>query len=59
MNILNVGIPELGVQQRTIFFATLTTASAISFAGVIGFVGLIVPHVVRLLIGADYWKILP
>ena len=55
----SLGLDAGGVQRRTIFFATLTTASAISFAGVIGFVGLIVPHVVRLLIGADYRKILP
>ncbi len=55
----SLGLDAGGVQRRTIFVATLTTASAISFAGVIGFVGLIVPHVVRLLIGADYRKILP
>jgi iron complex transport system permease protein len=39
--------------------ATLITAAAVSVAGVIGFVGLIVPHLVRLLTGPDYRLILP
>lgn len=39
--------------------ATLLTASAVSVAGLIGFVGLVVPHGVRLLVGNDYRWILP
>jgi len=39
--------------------ATLATAAAVSFAGVIGFVGLIVPHLVRLAWGPDYRHLLP
>ena len=39
--------------------ASLTTAAAVAFAGIIGFVGLIVPHVVRFLWGGDYRRILP
>ena len=39
--------------------ATLLTASAVSIGGLIGFVGLIVPHFSRLLIGNDYKNILP
>lgn len=39
--------------------ASLTTAAAVAFAGIIGFVGLIVPHLVRFLWGADYRRILP
>ena len=39
--------------------ATLLTASAVSIGGLIGFVGLIVPHFSRLLIGNDYKYILP
>ena len=42
-----------------IIAATLTTAAAVSFTGVIGFVGLIVPHLVRLLWGGDYRRLLP
>ena len=54
-----LGLEPKRIQRGLIFFATLATAAAISFAGVIGFVGLIIPHVVRFLIGADYRKILP
>jgi len=39
--------------------ASLLAASAVSMAGLIGFVGLVVPHGVRLLVGADYRWILP
>jgi iron complex transport system permease protein len=39
--------------------ATLTTAAAVSFSGLIGFVGLIVPHTARLLVGADHRRLLP
>ena len=39
--------------------ATLLTASAVSIGGLIGFVGLIVPHFSRLLIGNDYKYVLP
>lgn len=37
-----------------IFAASLTTAAAVAFAGVIGFVGLIVPHIIRIIWGPDY-----
>lgn len=39
--------------------ASLTTAAAVAFSGIIGFVGLMVPHVVRLLWGGDYRRLLP
>ncbi|OPA76899.1 iron ABC transporter [Paenibacillus selenitireducens] len=39
--------------------ATLMTAAAVSVSGVIGFVGLIVPHLIRLLVGPDYRIIVP
>jgi iron complex transport system permease protein len=39
--------------------ASLVTAAAVSFAGIIGFVGLIVPHVVRIWWGVDYRRIIP
>ncbi|MCR8644898.1 iron ABC transporter permease [Paenibacillus sp. N1-5-1-14] len=54
----------LGVRvERTKFIVlavgTLLTAAAVSVAGVIGFVGLIVPHLVRLIVGPDYRLIIP
>jgi iron complex transport system permease protein len=55
---------HLGVHvERTklvvLVVATFITAAAVSVAGVIGFVGLIVPHLVRLLVGPDYRLIMP
>lgn len=55
---------QLGVNvERTralvIAAASLATAAAVSVAGIIGFVGLVAPHVVRLLIGPDYRRLLP
>jgi iron complex transport system permease protein len=39
--------------------ATLMTAAAVAFGGLIGFVGLVVPHVLRMLGGPDYRRLLP
>jgi len=39
--------------------ATLAAASAVALSGLIGFVGLIVPHAVRSLVGADHRRLLP
>nr|WP_319269021.1 iron ABC transporter permease [uncultured Draconibacterium sp.] len=44
-----------GVAIKLLFFvASLLTGIAVSVAGVIGFVGLVIPHVIRLIIGNDY-----
>ena len=46
--------------QRTAFLsASLATGAAVSIAGPIGFVGIIVPHLVRLLVGPDHRLVLP
>jgi len=39
--------------------STLLTAAAVSVSGVIGFVGLVVPHLLRLLVGSDYRRLVP
>jgi iron complex transport system permease protein len=39
--------------------ASLGAAAAVSVSGLIGFVGIIVPHVVRLLFGASYRVLIP
>ena len=39
--------------------SSLVTAAAVSFAGIIGFVGLIVPHIVRIWWGVDYRRLIP
>lgn len=54
-----LGLPVERVRRIVVVAATLTTAAAVAFAGVIGFVGLIVPHLVRLAWGSDYRRLLP
>jgi ABC-type Fe3+-siderophore transport system, permease component len=39
--------------------STLLTAAAVSVSGVIGFVGLVVPHLIRLMVGPDYRLLIP
>ncbi|MEM1369349.1 MAG: iron ABC transporter permease [Cyanobacteria bacterium P01_H01_bin.15] len=67
VNLLNLGdelATGLGIslmRSRCLIgaVATLLAASAVSIAGLVGFVGLIVPHGVRLLVGTDYRWVLP
>jgi len=54
-----LGVPVTRVRWLTIIAATLTTAAAVAYAGIIGFVGLIVPHILRLVWGGDYRKLIP
>ncbi len=55
----HVGVPVERVKQRVLWASSLTTASCVAFTGPIGFVGLIVPHVVRILIGPDHRRLMP
>ena len=55
---------HLGVEVRRersvlLVLASMTTAAAVAITGLIGFVGLVVPHVVRLLVGAGARRVLP
>ncbi len=67
MNLFALGEQQaayLGVRvERTklvvLTAATLVTAAAVSVSGVVGFVGLIVPHLLRLIVGPDYRLLLP
>jgi iron complex transport system permease protein len=54
-----LGIPIERVKVLIILAASLTTAAAVAFAGIIGFIGLVVPHVVRITWGADYRRLIP
>ncbi|MBI5877505.1 MAG: iron ABC transporter permease [Chloroflexi bacterium] len=54
-----LGVDVDRVKLALIVAATLTTATAVSFSGLIGFVGLVVPHAVRLVSGADHRRLLP
>ncbi len=54
-----LGIDPRRVRGRVVVAATLATAAAVSVSGLIGFVGIIVPHTVRLLAGASNRVVLP
>lgn len=55
----HLGIDVERMKKILLVAATLTTASAVSVSGVIAFVGLIVPHAVRLVVGPDHGVLLP
>lgn len=55
----SLGIPVQRTRTILIFLAALLSAAAVSVAGMIGFVGLIIPHIMRLLIGSDHEFLLP
>ncbi|MCH7480782.1 MAG: iron ABC transporter permease [Chloroflexi bacterium] len=54
-----LGLPVTRVKSAVIIGASLATAAAISFSGIIGFVGLIIPHTVRFLWGPDHRNLIP
>jgi len=54
-----LGVPTGRVRAIVVIFATLGTAAAVAVSGLIAFVGLIVPHTVRLLVGSSYRSLLP
>jgi iron complex transport system permease protein len=55
----SLGVNARQVRIRTILLASLCTSFAVAFAGIIGFVGLVSPHVVRRLLGVDYRRVIP
>lgn len=67
INVLSLGDEEaraLGVEAGrlravVVASATLITAASVAIAGVVGWIGLLVPHVARLLVGPDFRKLLP
>ena len=55
----SLGLPVRRVRLIVIVASSLGTAAIVSAVGLIGFVGIIVPHIVRLLVGTSYRRILP
>jgi iron complex transport system permease protein len=53
------GISVVRVQRTAFLTASLATGAAVSVGGPVGFVGIIVPHLVRLIVGADHRVVLP
>lgn len=58
-NALYLGVDVERVKIILITSATLITAAVVSVSGVIGFIGLIIPHIARMLIGPDHRRLLP
>ena len=67
MNLLTLGEEEarsMGVNTRLLRFtvilcATLLTAASVAVSGMIGWVGLVIPHFCRMLFGYDYRRLIP
>jgi len=67
LNLLLLGeeqAAQLGLDSRRLWLsmlvaATLSVAACVSFSGVIGFIGLVAPHMVRLIVGSDNRFVLP
>ena len=67
INILTMGDDEaatMGVNAKrmrvvVLLAATLVTASSVAVSGMVGWVGLVIPHLCRMLVGCDYRKLLP
>jgi len=55
----SLGVPVARVRLLVVAAATLGTAAAVAFSGLIAFVGIIVPHAVRLMAGTSYRVVLP
>jgi len=67
INILAMGEDEarsLGINMKVLVgivvaCGTIATASAVCISGVIGWVGLVIPHISRMIVGPDYKKLIP
>lgn len=55
----HLGIPVEKVKYRLLFCCALAISATVAIAGMIGFVGLVVPHMVRMLIGSNHRYVLP
>lgn len=56
---LSLGVDVRRTRRACIGFATLLTSASVAVAGMVGWVGLIVPHLARFLVGSDHRVLLP
>ncbi len=54
-----LGLNVTRIKTILLIAASLATAAAVAFSGIIGFIGLIVPHLMRIWFGADYRRLIP
>lgn len=55
----HLGLNVARTKTVLLIASSLATAAAVAFSGIIGFIGLIVPHIMRLWFGADYRRLIP
>jgi iron complex transport system permease protein len=55
----HLGVPVQRLKRLTILLVALATGAAVAVSGVVGFVGIVVPHLLRLAIGPDHRYLLP
>lgn len=55
----HLGIPVEKVKKQIVVLTALMVGTCVAFAGAIGFVGLIIPYILRLIFGSNYYMILP
>ena len=54
-----LGVPTAALRIAIVVAATLVTSASVATAGVIGWVGLVVPHIARTLVGPDFARLIP
>lgn len=54
-----VGMPVMPFRLGLLFLASLVTATSVCVSGSIGFVGLVVPHMMRMVVGPDHRRLIP
>lgn len=55
----SLGIPVVAFRRQVFVVGALITGVMVAFSGMIGFVGLMIPHIVRTVVGGDYARVLP
>lgn len=56
---MDLGVDVKNTRIFVLILSTMIVAAAVSFVGVIGFIGLVIPHILRILIGPDNRRIMP
>lgn len=56
---MHVGVNPEALTRWLLVLTTILTAAAVALAGTIGFIGLVIPHVMRLLVGPDHRRLVP
>jgi iron complex transport system permease protein len=55
----SMGVPILGLRAAALLAATCLVAVSVSVSGIVGWIGLIIPHIARAVFGADHRRVVP